>query len=101
MGRALALVKGRPSFAADFEISRGRTTLTEAEARAAGAPAGQQQRAIYICANPQGLSRECSANRRAIFAQRGREFHQRGTRPASARQPRGAGELLISGSVRL
>lgn len=40
MGRALALVKGRPSFAADFEISRGRTTLTEAEARAAGAPAG-------------------------------------------------------------
>jgi hypothetical protein len=40
MGRALARVKDRPSFSADFEISRGLTTLTEAEARAAGAPAG-------------------------------------------------------------
>jgi hypothetical protein len=40
MGRALARVKQRPSFAADFEVSRGLTTLTEAEARAAGAPAG-------------------------------------------------------------
>jgi hypothetical protein len=40
MGRALALVKERPGFAADFEISRGVTTLTEAEARAAGAPEG-------------------------------------------------------------
>jgi hypothetical protein len=40
MGQALALVKERPGFAADFEISRGVTTLTEAEARAAGAPEG-------------------------------------------------------------
>lgn len=40
MGRALARVKQRPSFAADFEVSRGLATLTEAEARAAGAPAG-------------------------------------------------------------
>lgn len=40
MGRALALVKERPRFAADFEISRGVTTLSEAEARAAGAPEG-------------------------------------------------------------
>jgi len=40
MGRALALVKGRPGFTTDFEISRGLTTLSEAEARAAGAPAG-------------------------------------------------------------
>jgi hypothetical protein len=40
MGRALAQVKERPRFAADFEISRGVTTLTEAEARAAGAPEG-------------------------------------------------------------
>jgi len=40
MGRALAQVKERPRFGADFEISRGVTTLTEAEARAAGAPAG-------------------------------------------------------------
>jgi hypothetical protein len=40
MGRALARVKQRPLFAADFEVSRGLTTLTEAEARAAGAPAG-------------------------------------------------------------
>ncbi len=39
MGRALAKVKDRPAFAADFEISRGVTTLSEAEARAAGAPA--------------------------------------------------------------
>lgn len=40
MGRALALVNERPGFTADFEISRGLTTLSEAEARAAGAPAG-------------------------------------------------------------
>jgi hypothetical protein len=40
MGRALARVKERPAFSADFEISRGLTTLSEAEARAAGAPAG-------------------------------------------------------------
>ncbi len=40
MGRALARVKERPRFASDFEISRGVTTLTEAEARAAGAPEG-------------------------------------------------------------
>jgi hypothetical protein len=40
MGRALARVKGRPSFSADFEISRGVTTLTEAEARAVGTPSG-------------------------------------------------------------
>ena len=36
----LAKLKERPSFNQDFEISRGRTTLSEAEARAAGAPAG-------------------------------------------------------------
>jgi len=40
MTQGLARVKDRPSFTADFEISRGITTLTEAEARAAGAPAG-------------------------------------------------------------
>jgi hypothetical protein len=40
MGRALAQVKAKPSFSADFEISRGMTTLSEAEARASGAPAG-------------------------------------------------------------
>ena len=40
MGRALALVKENPQFSSDFEISRGVTTLTEAEARAAGVPAG-------------------------------------------------------------
>jgi len=40
MGRALARVKDRPAFAADFEISRGVTTLSEAEARATGVPAG-------------------------------------------------------------
>jgi hypothetical protein len=40
MGRALAQVKQRPSFTSDFEISRGLTTLSEAEARAAGAPTG-------------------------------------------------------------
>ncbi len=40
MGRALAKVKEKPAFAADFEISRGVTTLSEAEARAAGVPAG-------------------------------------------------------------
>jgi len=39
MGRALARVKETPRFSADFEISRGVTTLTEAEARAAGVPA--------------------------------------------------------------
>jgi len=39
MGRALALVKENPQFSPDFEISRGVTTLTEAEARAAGVPA--------------------------------------------------------------
>jgi hypothetical protein len=36
MTRALAEVKARPAFAADFEISRGRSTLNEAEARASG-----------------------------------------------------------------
>lgn len=40
MGRALARVKETPRFSSDFEISRGVTTLTEAEARAAGVPAG-------------------------------------------------------------
>ncbi len=40
MGRALAEVKERPRFGADFEISRGVTTLSEAEARAVGAPEG-------------------------------------------------------------
>ena len=40
MGRALASVKETPRFSSDFEISRGLTTLTEAEARAAGVPAG-------------------------------------------------------------
>ncbi len=40
MGRALARVKERPKFGTDFEISRGLTTLTEAEARATGAPEG-------------------------------------------------------------
>jgi len=40
MAKALAHVKGKPSFASDFEISRGLTTLNEAEARAAGMPAG-------------------------------------------------------------
>ena len=40
MGRALARVKERPKFGADFEISRGVTTLTEAEARATGAAEG-------------------------------------------------------------
>jgi hypothetical protein len=40
MGRALAQVKERPPFTADFEISRGLTTLNEAEARASGASAG-------------------------------------------------------------
>lgn len=34
MGRALAQVKERPRFAADFEISRGVTMLTEAESEA-------------------------------------------------------------------
>jgi hypothetical protein len=37
---ALAAVRSSPSFSSDFEVSRGITTLTEAEARAAGAPAG-------------------------------------------------------------
>jgi hypothetical protein len=36
IGRALARVRERPKFSTDFEISRGLTTLTEAEARAAG-----------------------------------------------------------------
>ena len=40
MGRALARVKANPQFSSDFEISRGITTLTEAEARAAGVPSG-------------------------------------------------------------
>jgi hypothetical protein len=40
MARALARVKENPRFSFDFEISRGVTTLTEAEARAAGVPAG-------------------------------------------------------------
>jgi hypothetical protein len=40
MARGLARVKDRPSFSSDFEISRGITTLSEAEARAAGAPTG-------------------------------------------------------------
>jgi hypothetical protein len=40
MGRALARVKENPRFSSDFEISRGVTTLTEAEARAAGVPTG-------------------------------------------------------------
>ena len=40
IGRALAQVQERPSFTPDFEISRGLTTLTEAEAQAAGAPPG-------------------------------------------------------------
>jgi hypothetical protein len=39
MQRALARVKERPEFGTDFEVSRGLTTLSEAEARAAGAPA--------------------------------------------------------------
>jgi len=39
MGRALAGVKQTPKFSSDFEISRGLTTLTEAEARAAGVAA--------------------------------------------------------------
>ena len=38
MGRALASIKTTPRFSSDFEISRGVTTLTEAEARAAGVP---------------------------------------------------------------
>ena len=40
MGRALARLKERPRFSSDFEISRGVTTLTEAEARAAGVSSG-------------------------------------------------------------
>jgi hypothetical protein len=40
MRRALARVRDRPVFSSDFEVSRGVTTLNEAEARAAGAPAG-------------------------------------------------------------
>lgn len=40
MARALARVKERPSFSSDFEVSRGITTLTDAEARAAGVPEG-------------------------------------------------------------
>lgn len=44
MLRALAQLKERPAFSADFEISRGVTTLSEEEARAAGAPAGSGER---------------------------------------------------------
>jgi hypothetical protein len=40
MKGALARVKANPQFSSDFEISRGITTLTEAEARAAGVPSG-------------------------------------------------------------
>ena len=40
MARALAQIKDKPSFTPDFEIFRGLTTLSEAEAQAAGAPAG-------------------------------------------------------------
>ncbi len=40
MGMALALVKAKPVFSADFEVSRGLTTLSESEARAAGIAAG-------------------------------------------------------------
>jgi hypothetical protein len=40
MERALARVNEKPVFATDFEVARGLTTLNEAEARAAGAPAG-------------------------------------------------------------
>jgi hypothetical protein len=40
MGRALKRVNERPRFSSDFEISRGLTTLTEAESSAAGVPAG-------------------------------------------------------------
>lgn len=40
MKKALAKVNGKPAFAADFEISRGLTTLSGAEARAAGASDG-------------------------------------------------------------
>jgi len=38
--RALVQLRQRPAFTADFEISRGVTTLTEEEARAVGAPEG-------------------------------------------------------------
>lgn len=40
MSRALARVTERPRFSADFEISRGITTLSEAEAQAAGVSQG-------------------------------------------------------------
>ncbi len=40
MGRALARFKERPRFASDFEVSRGVTTLSESEARAAGVSTG-------------------------------------------------------------
>jgi hypothetical protein len=40
MTRALARVKETPKFSSDFEISRGLTTLTEAEARATGVSTG-------------------------------------------------------------
>jgi hypothetical protein len=42
MGRALSLVTEMPVFSADFEISRGLTTMNEGEARAAGAYAGSE-----------------------------------------------------------
>jgi hypothetical protein len=40
MGRALARLRERPRFTSDFEISRGVTTLSESEARAAGVSSG-------------------------------------------------------------
>ena len=40
MARALARLKERPRFASDFEISRGVTTFSESEARAAGVSTG-------------------------------------------------------------
>ena len=40
IARALARFKERPRFASDFEISRGVTTLSESEARAAGVSTG-------------------------------------------------------------
>jgi hypothetical protein len=40
IGMALARVKDKPAFSADFEVSRGFTTLSEAEARATGVADG-------------------------------------------------------------
>jgi hypothetical protein len=51
MKRALEQAKARPAFAADFEISRGRSTLSEAEARAAGvssAPGGVRSEWVRV-----------------------------------------------------